>query len=310
MLQVHRPPAARGDPGPVRAVDHPVRVRPPAPGRPRRVAPRPARDARAASRRSAPSSGSTSRSGSSTSSTWPAASRATSARASSTTGRRRRSSCAAVPGDDRADHRPRCCSRSASASRSAGSPPATRRAWTDGAVTVISLLGISIPIFVLGLTLQYIFAVQLKILPAAGRIDPRLRTSRYHTNFVLIDTLLAGNPEPFVDALQHLILPAIALGSIPLAIITRITRASVLDVDQRGLRPDGPGQGPDREAGRRPPHHAQRLAAGRDRHRPAGRRAARRRRHHRDRVRLERASAAGSSRRSRTTTTSSSSRRS
>jgi peptide/nickel transport system permease protein len=99
----------------------------------------------------------------------------------------------------------------------------------DGAVTVISLLGVSIPIFVLGLTLQYIFAVQLHWLPASGRLDPRLAI-QYHTNFVLIDTLIDGNPAAFVNGLQHLILPAIALGSIPLAIITRITRASVLDV--------------------------------------------------------------------------------
>jgi ABC-type dipeptide/oligopeptide/nickel transport system permease component len=108
---------------------------------------------------------------------------------------------------------------------------AARHAQTmsDGAVTVISLVGISIPIFVLGLTLQYIFSVQLHWLPATGRIDPRLNVPA-QTNFMLIDTLLAGNWAAFVDALRHLILPAIALGSIPLAIITRITRASVLDV--------------------------------------------------------------------------------
>jgi dipeptide transport system permease protein len=47
---------------------------------------------------------------------------------------------------------------------------------------------------------------------------------------MLIDTLLAGRPDAFVDALRHLILPAIALGSIPFAIITRITRAAVIDV--------------------------------------------------------------------------------
>ena len=99
----------------------------------------------------------------------------------------------------------------------------------DGMVTVISLLGVSIPIFVLGLSLQYVFAVQLKILPTAGRLDPRLAIE-YHTNFVLIDTLIDGNIPAFFNGLQHLILPAIALGSIPLAIITRITRASVLDV--------------------------------------------------------------------------------
>jgi peptide/nickel transport system permease protein len=99
----------------------------------------------------------------------------------------------------------------------------------DGMVTVISLLGVSIPIFVLGLSLQYVFAVQLKILPTAGRLDPRIAIE-YHTNFVLIDTLLAGDWNAFLNGLTHLILPAIALGSIPLAIITRITRASVLDV--------------------------------------------------------------------------------
>ncbi len=97
-------------------------------------------------------------------------------------------------------------------------------------MTVISLLGISIPIFVLGLTMQYIFAVQLKILPASGRIDPRLHLE-LSTNFVMIDALRTGNWEAFIDAFKHLILPAIALGSIPLAIITRITRASVLDVN-------------------------------------------------------------------------------
>jgi peptide/nickel transport system permease protein len=101
--------------------------------------------------------------------------------------------------------------------------------WSDGAVTIVSLLGISIPVFVLGLTLQYIFAVQLKILPATGRIDPRANLV-IQSNFVLIDSLLMGRLELFIDGIRHLILPAIALGSIPLAIITRITRASVLDV--------------------------------------------------------------------------------
>jgi peptide/nickel transport system permease protein len=84
-------------------------------------------------------------------------------------------------------------------------------------------------VFVLGLTLQYIFAVKLNWLPATGRIDPRAGLE-FRTNFVLIDSLLMGRPDLFLNGLSHLILPAIALGSIPLAIITRITRASVLDV--------------------------------------------------------------------------------
>jgi peptide/nickel transport system permease protein len=104
--------------------------------------------------------------------------------------------------------------------------------WIDGGVTVISLLGISIPVFVLALTLVYIFAVQLEWLPTQGRIDARAATRlETPTGFMLIDTLLAGRPDLFIDAIRHLILPAIALGSIPLAIITRITRAAVLDVN-------------------------------------------------------------------------------
>lgn len=101
--------------------------------------------------------------------------------------------------------------------------------WSDGAVTLVSLLGVSIPVFVLGLTLQYVFAVLLGVLPASGRIDPRSDLD-LQTNFVLIDSLLMGRLDLLVDGIRHLILPAIALGSIPLAIITRITRASVLDV--------------------------------------------------------------------------------
>ncbi|HEX5466450.1 MAG TPA: ABC transporter permease [Candidatus Limnocylindrales bacterium] len=101
--------------------------------------------------------------------------------------------------------------------------------WIDGIVTVISLVGISIPIFVLGYTLVFFFGVQLQWLPAFGQIDPRLDVPTV-TNFVLIDAIISGNPDAVLDALAHLVLPAIALGSIPLAIITRITRASVLDV--------------------------------------------------------------------------------
>jgi peptide/nickel transport system permease protein len=103
------------------------------------------------------------------------------------------------------------------------------QSYKDGLVTVISLVGISIPIFVLGLTLQWIFGAQLKVLPTSGRIDPRIGLE-LQTNFIFIDSLAAGNFNAFFDGLKHLILPAIALGSIPLAIITRITRASVLDV--------------------------------------------------------------------------------
>jgi peptide/nickel transport system permease protein len=92
-----------------------------------------------------------------------------------------------------------------------------------------SLLGISIPIFVLGIILKYIFAVRLGWLPTVGRMSILINID-HPTNFYILDAILAGDPEALWDVIKHLILPAIALGSIPLAIITRITRASVLDV--------------------------------------------------------------------------------
>ena len=93
----------------------------------------------------------------------------------------------------------------------------------------ISLLGISIPIFFLALILKYIFAVRLGLLPTVGQISVLINIP-HPTNFYLLDALLAGNLGAFWDVIKHLILPAAALGSIPLAIITRITRAAVLDV--------------------------------------------------------------------------------
>jgi peptide/nickel transport system permease protein len=99
----------------------------------------------------------------------------------------------------------------------------------DHASLVLSLLGISIPVFFLAILLKYIFAVQLGWLPTVGRISVLINID-HPTNFYLLDALLAGDLEAFWDVLKHLILPAIALGSIPLAVTARITRAAVLDV--------------------------------------------------------------------------------
>ncbi len=94
---------------------------------------------------------------------------------------------------------------------------------------VASLLGISIPVFFLGIVLKYLFAVQLGWLPTVGRMDVLIDVP-HPTNLYILDSILAGNMTALWDVLKHLILPAVALGSIPLAIITRITRAAVLDV--------------------------------------------------------------------------------
>jgi peptide/nickel transport system permease protein len=100
--------------------------------------------------------------------------------------------------------------------------------WIDGIVTVISLFGISIPVFVLGYILAFIFGVEFHLLPTFGQLDPRLPIEPV-THFALIDAILAGHWY-VIDAVAHLILPSVALGTIPLAVFTRITRASVIEV--------------------------------------------------------------------------------
>jgi len=99
----------------------------------------------------------------------------------------------------------------------------------DNLSLVTSLLGISIPVFFLGILLKYVFSVKLGLLPTVGRLNPLIEID-HPTKFYVLDSILAGNPGALWDVLKHLVLPAIALGSIPLAIIARITRAAVLDV--------------------------------------------------------------------------------
>ncbi len=99
----------------------------------------------------------------------------------------------------------------------------------DHASVVLSLIGVTIPVFFLAFILKYIFAVQLGWLPSDGRKDARMDSTHY-TNFFVLDGIITGEWDAAWDAFLHLILPAIALGSIPLAIIVRITRASVLEV--------------------------------------------------------------------------------
>jgi peptide/nickel transport system permease protein len=93
----------------------------------------------------------------------------------------------------------------------------------------VSLIGISIPVFVLGILLKYLFSVRLGWLPGTGRIDVTITTD-HPTGFYVLDAIIERDWATLKDVLKHLVLPAIALGSIPLAIVARITRAAVLDV--------------------------------------------------------------------------------
>ncbi|MEU7998544.1 ABC transporter permease [Micromonospora sp. NPDC049060] len=92
-----------------------------------------------------------------------------------------------------------------------------------------SLIGICIPVFFLAYVLKAIFAENLGWFPASGRQDPTLGATRI-TNFFVLDGIMTREWDAAADALWHLVLPAVALASIPLAIIVRITRASVLEV--------------------------------------------------------------------------------
>src|ERR671936_1415883 len=99
----------------------------------------------------------------------------------------------------------------------------------DHLTLIGSLLGISIPIFFLAIILKYLFAIHWHWLPSVGR-ESVLSNAKHPTNFYILDALLERDWHALADTIKHLILPAIALGSIPLAVITRITRAAVLDV--------------------------------------------------------------------------------
>jgi peptide/nickel transport system permease protein len=101
--------------------------------------------------------------------------------------------------------------------------------FLDNTSLIVSLIGISFPIFFLALLLKYVFAIRLGLLPTIGRLDIT-RSLEHPTNFYVLDSIIAGNWAALGDALRHLVLPAVALGTIPLAIIARITRAAVLDV--------------------------------------------------------------------------------
>ncbi|MCU0487740.1 MAG: ABC transporter permease [Anaerolineales bacterium] len=109
---------------------------------------------------------------------------------------------------------------------------ASRRGSALDSTTMIgSLIGVSVPIFWLGLMEIMLFAVILNWLPTGGRLSTEIDLKSI-TNMVLVDSLITGNFPAFIDGLQHIILPALALCTIPMAIIARMTRSSMLDVLQ------------------------------------------------------------------------------
>lgn len=103
--------------------------------------------------------------------------------------------------------------------------------WLDQWLMAGSLLGVSLPVYWLGLLLIYLFAVNLHWLPPSGRIGVDVGfLFRPITGFYTLDALLQGNWTALGDVLAHLVLPAVTLGTIPLAILARITRSAMLEV--------------------------------------------------------------------------------
>jgi len=102
----------------------------------------------------------------------------------------------------------------------------------DHTAVGISLTGYSMPIFWWGMMLIMLVSVQLNLTPVSGRIGDTvfLDDTMPLTGFMLIDTLFWGEPGDFNDAVMHMILPAIVLGTIPLAVIVRMTRSAMLEV--------------------------------------------------------------------------------
>jgi peptide/nickel transport system permease protein len=93
----------------------------------------------------------------------------------------------------------------------------------------VALFGVSMPVFWLGIMLMMIFGVYLRWLPIGGRIDIAISLQRI-TGFYLLDSIITVNFKAFISILRHLILPSVALATIPMATIARVTRSSMLEV--------------------------------------------------------------------------------
>jgi peptide/nickel transport system permease protein len=105
-----------------------------------------------------------------------------------------------------------------------------RNQWIDHVVRGVSLLGVSSPVFWLGLISLYIFYYRLRWLPGPGRLDVGLQEPTHITGMYTVDSLLTGNWPALESSVRHLILPGLVLASVYLGLVTRITRSSMLEV--------------------------------------------------------------------------------
>jgi len=99
----------------------------------------------------------------------------------------------------------------------------------DYATMGVALFGVSMPVFWLGIMLMMIFGVFLRWLPISGRIDTLIPFTRV-TGFYILDSIITLNPRALVSSIRYLVLPSVALGTIPMATVARVTRSSMLEV--------------------------------------------------------------------------------
>ena len=105
-----------------------------------------------------------------------------------------------------------------------------RNSWVDQVLRVVTLSGVSVPTFWLALVSYYVLFFELGLLPGGGRLDPGVDPPPKHTGFYTLDALLDGNTALFAEAVQHLLLPALVLAAFTISLLTRFTRASMLEV--------------------------------------------------------------------------------
>jgi peptide/nickel transport system permease protein len=108
-----------------------------------------------------------------------------------------------------------------------------RDSWVDAAARIVSLVGVSSPTFWLAFIMLAIFYGGLQIAPGPGRLDPIAFPPEEVTGLFLVDSILAGDWEAFHDAAAHLVLPSIVLAAATIGLITRTTRAAMLEAMQQ-----------------------------------------------------------------------------
>jgi peptide/nickel transport system permease protein len=105
-----------------------------------------------------------------------------------------------------------------------------RNTWIDHSARIISLFGVSTPVFWLALVALYIFYARLGWVAGPGRLDAGVAPPPHVTGLYTVDSLLASDWKTFTNAVSHLILPALVLASYTTGLITRVTRSSMLEV--------------------------------------------------------------------------------